>query len=240
MMKTIQVISFLNQNKLMIENYQPIFYVSSIKTHLEIEQLYFQVTEDYLVEYLLIPHYNIEHLKLPTHVAPQQQIVFIQNLSNELQQKLYQVLKNENALILVGSNDSTLKLFSSIVELIPLKNQKILDLSLLIQLFNHQEIVNQLNLTKQKVIALMGKSDKEHLIAQIVLETLKELSLIPKSPVLKLYLFTQEELNVQDMAHIEDPLYEYLQYKSFQIKQYLTNDAVNLINYLLFIYPSSN
>ena len=86
----------------------------------------------------------------------------------------------------------------------------------------------------------MGKSDKEHLISQIVLETLKELSLIPNSPVLKLYLFTQEELNVQDMAHIEDPLYEYLQYKSFQIKQYLTNDAVNLINYLLFIYPSSN
>ena len=239
-MKNIQVISFLNQNKLMIQNHQPLFHVSSIKTQLEIEQHYFQVKDEYLVEYLLIPHQNIENLKLPTHVAPQQQIVFIQNTSDELEQKLYRILKNKTALILTGSNEWPLKIFSSIVQLIPLKNQRIIDLSLLIQLFNHPEVMTQLQLVNQKVIATIGTSDKEHLISKIILETLNEQSLVPESATLQLYLFTHEELSLQDLADIEDPLYEYLQYESFQIKQYLKDDEVNQINYLLLIYSSSS
>ena len=95
-----------------------------------------------------------------------------------------------------------------------LKKENAIDINLLVAMLKHKEIF--LNLNKQKNTILIDSNES---IGKIALSILEQFNYIENNKEYNLYLYSKDEVGIQELAYLEDP-----------IKEYIYNDAIFRIN----------
>ncbi|MDU5262684.1 MAG: hypothetical protein E6176_09670, partial [Clostridium celatum] len=103
---------------------------------------------------------------------------------------------------------------NNVVIINKLKKENTIDINLLVAMLKHKEIF--LNLNKQKNTILIDSNES---IGKIALSILEQFNYIENSKEYNLYLYSKEEVGIQELAYLEDP-----------IKEYIYNDAIFRIN----------
>ena len=103
---------------------------------------------------------------------------------------------------------------NNVVIINKLKKENAIDINLLVAMLKHKEIF--LNLNKQKNTILIDSNES---IGKIALSILEQFNYIENSKEYNLYLYSKDEVGIQELAYLEDP-----------IKEYIYNDAIFRIN----------
>ena len=103
---------------------------------------------------------------------------------------------------------------NNVVIINKLKKENAIDINLLVAMLKHKEIF--LNLNKQKNTILIDSNES---IGKIALSILEQFNYIENNKEYNLYLYSKDEVGIQELAYLEDP-----------IKEYIYNDAIFRIN----------
>lgn len=103
---------------------------------------------------------------------------------------------------------------NNVVIINKLKKENTIDINLLVTMLKHQEIFFYLD--KQKNTILIDSNES---IGKIALSILEQFNYIENSKEYNLYLYSKDEVGIQELAYLEDP-----------IKEYIYSDAIFRIN----------
>ena len=103
---------------------------------------------------------------------------------------------------------------NNVVIINKLKKESTIDLNLLVAMLKQQKIFLNLNNKKNTILI-----DSNESIGKIALSILEQFNYIENSKEYNLYLYSKDEVGIQELAYLEDP-----------IKEYIYNDAIFRIN----------
>ncbi|MDO5793643.1 hypothetical protein [Clostridium cuniculi] len=148
-------------------------------------------------------------------------LVLAKSLNHKNIERIKKIRSNYNIIVAVGevniSNKDIKEEFNKLNNVIiinKLKKENTIDLNLLVIMISNKEMF--FNLNKQKNTILI---DSDESIGKIVLSILEQFNYIENNREYNLYLYSKEEVGVQELAYLEDP-----------IKEYIYNDAILRVN----------
>lgn len=148
-------------------------------------------------------------------------LVLAKSLNHKNIERIKKIRSNYNIIVVVGevniSNKDIKEEFNKLNNVIiinKLKKENTIDLNLLVIMISNKEMF--FNLNKQKNTILI---DSYESIGKIVLSILEQFNYIENNREYNLYLYSKEEVGVQELAYLEDP-----------IKEYIYNDAILRVN----------
>lgn len=213
-MKKIQIISFIKEEEIKInEKEKQLIREGEIGG-----QRYFRL-DDYLIEFISLATPTFMQDKV-SFSKTDYRIILINNMSAEVEEHLSQSLLQRDSLILTNSLDYKPSYFRNMIQVNLQKSQQLLNLSLLIWLLKEKVIMSTLTGHQKIKLLLVGETQEDQLVSNLVVQTLNELASIQNSKELQLHLYTPRELTLAELADIEDPFQEYLNYEDFKINQY--------------------
>ena len=113
-----------------------------------------------------------------------------------------------------------------------LKKENTIDLKLLSLMLNNKEIICNLNLNKRNNIILIDSGES---IGKIVLSVLEQFKYIQNSKEYNLYLYSKEEVGIQELTYLEDPIREYIYNDAILKVNTAVNDNINDKKYFLIV-----
>ena len=99
-------------------------------------------------------------------------------------------------------------------------------------MLKNKEILYSLNLNKQKNTILLDSSES---IGKIVLSILEQFNYIENSKEYNLYLYSKEEVGIQELTYLEDPIKEYIYNDAILRVNTVVNGNINDKNYFLVV-----
>lgn len=119
---------------------------------------------------------------------------------------------------------------TNIILINKLKKENTINLKLLVLMLNNKDILCSLNIRNEKSIILI---DNNKNMGKVVLSILEQFNYIERSKYLNLYLYSERQLNLQELAYLEDPIREYIYGDSILKINTVVNDKINEKSYFL-------
>lgn len=180
-------------------------------------------------------YYNIEKSKVEVYYLMEKEdlnkynlnnnsdmiLVLAKSLNEKNIERVKKIRNDYNIIVITGEVNilnknvkAEFNKLNNVVIINKLKKENSIDINLLVAMLKHKEIF--LNLNKQKNTILIDSNES---IGKIALSILEQFNYIENSKEYNLYLYSKEEVGIQELAYLEDP-----------IKEYIYNDAIFRIN----------
>lgn len=180
-------------------------------------------------------YYNIEKSKVEVYYLMEKEdlnkynlnnnsdmiLVLAKSLNEKNIERVKKIRNDYNIIVITGEVNilnknvkAEFNKLNNVVIINKLKKENTIDINLLVAMLKHKEIF--LNLNKQKNTILIDSNES---IGKIALSILEQFNYIENNKEYNLYLYSKEEVGIQELAYLEDP-----------IKEYIYNDAIFRIN----------
>ncbi|WP_370832203.1 hypothetical protein [Clostridium sp.] len=180
-------------------------------------------------------YYNIEKSKVEVYYLMEKEdlnkynlnnnsdmiLVLAKSLNEKNIERVKKIRNDYNIIVITGEVNilnknvkAEFNKLNNVVIINKLKKENAIDINLLVAMLKHKEIF--LNLNKQKNTILIDSNES---IGKIALSILEQFNYIENNKEYNLYLYSKDEVGIQELAYLEDP-----------IKEYIYNDAIFRIN----------
>lgn len=111
-----------------------------------------------------------------------------------------------------------------------LKKENKIDLKLLSLILKNKEIFNKSSIEKQRSTILIESNES---IGKVVLSLLEQFNYIQNNKEYNLYLYSKDEIGLQELAYLEDPIREYIYDEATLKIDTFTNEDITDKNYFV-------
>ncbi|WP_347372465.1 hypothetical protein [Clostridium saudiense] len=197
---------------------------------------YYKVEQDIVeISYLLEKDVNIENYNLKNN----SDIILI--LAKSFEGKNIEIIKKikskYNIIVAIGdvnlsdkyTRDEFNKL-NNVLIVAELKKENKIDLKLLSLILKNKEIFNKSSIEKQRSTILIDSNES---IGKVVLSLLEQFNYIQNNKEYNLYLYSKDEIGLQELAYLEDPIREYIYDEATLKIDTFTNEDITDKNYFV-------
>lgn len=197
---------------------------------------YYKVEQDIVeISYLLEKDVNIENYNLKNN----SDIILI--VAKSFEGKNIEIIKKikskYNIIVAIGdvnlsdkyTRDEFNKL-NNVLIVAELKKENKIDLKLLSLILKNKEIFNKSSIEKQKSTILIDSNES---IGKVVLSLLEQFNYIQNNKEYNLYLYSKDEIGLQELAYLEDPIREYIYDEATLKIDTFTNEDITDKNYFV-------
>ena len=197
---------------------------------------YYKVEQDIVeISYLLEKDVNIEKYNLKNN----SDIILI--VAKSFEGKNIEIIKKikskYNIIVAIGdvnlsdkyTRDEFNKL-NNVLIVAELKKENKIDLKLLSLILKNKEIFNKSSIEKQRSTILI---DSNVSIGKVVLSLLEQFNYIQNNKEYNLYLYSKDEIGLQELAYLEDPIREYIYDEATLKIDTFTNEDITDKNYFV-------
>ena len=197
---------------------------------------YYKVEQDIVeISYLLEKDVNIENYNLKNN----SDIILIVAKSFECKNiEIIKKIKSKyNIIVAIGdvnlsdkyTRDEFNKL-NNVLIVAELKKENKIDLKLLSLILKNKEIFNKSSIEKQRSTILIDSNES---IGKVVLSLLEQFNYIQNNKEYNLYLYSKDEIGLQELAYLEDPIREYIYDEATLKIDTFTNEDITDKNYFV-------
>ena len=198
---------------------------------------YYKVEKNIVEVYYLTEKEDINNYNLNSN--SDRILVLVKSLNEKNIEIIKKIESNYNIIVAIGEvnilNEKIKEEFNKLNNVIiinKLKKENTIDLKLLVIMLKNKEILYSLNLNKQKNTILLDSSES---IGKIVLSILEQFNYIENSKAYNLYLYSKEEVGIQELTYLEDPIKEYIYNDAILRVNTVVNENINDKNYFLVV-----
>ena len=197
---------------------------------------YYKVEQDIVeISYLLEKDVNIENYNLKNN----SDIILI--VAKSFEGKNIEIIKKikskYNIIVAIGdvnlsdkyTSDEFNKL-NNVLIVAELKKENKIDLKLLSLILKNKEIFNKSSIEKQRSTILIDSNES---IGKVVLSLLEQFNYIQNNKEYNLYLYSKDEIGLQELAYLEDPIREYIYDEATLKIDTFTNEDITDKNYFV-------
>ena len=197
---------------------------------------YYKVEQDIVeISYLLEKDVNIENYNLKNN----SDIILI--VAKSVEGKNIEIIKKikskYNIIVAIGdvnlsdkyTRDEFNKL-NNVLIVAELKKENKIDLKLLSLILKNKEIFNKSSIEKQRSTILIDSNES---IGKVVLSLLEQFNYIQNNKEYNLYLYSKDEIGLQELAYLEDPIREYIYDEATLKIDTFTNEDITDKNYFV-------
>lgn len=197
---------------------------------------YYKVEQDIVeISYLLEKDVNIENYNLKNN----SDIILI--VAKSFEGKNIEIIKKikskYNIIVAIGdvnlsdkyTRDEFNKL-NNVLIVAELKKENKIDLKLLSLILKNKEIFNKSSIEKQRSTILIDSNEG---IGKVVLSLLEQFNYIQNNKEYNLYLYSKDEIGLQELAYLEDPIREYIYDEATLKIDTFTNEDITDKNYFV-------
>ena len=197
---------------------------------------YYKVEQDIVeISYLLEKNVNIEKYNLKNN----SDIILI--VAKSFEGKNVEIIKKikskYNIIVAIGdvnlsdkyTRDEFNKL-NNVLIVAELKKENKIDLKLLSLILKNKEIFNKSSIEKQRSTILIDSNES---IGKVVLSLLEQFNYIQNNKEYNLYLYSKDEIGLQELAYLEDPIREYIYDEATLKIDTFTNEDITDKNYFV-------
>ena len=197
---------------------------------------YYKVEQDIVeISYLLEKDVNIENYNLKNN----SDIILI--VAKSFEGKNIEIIKKikskYNIIVAIGdvnlsdkyTRDEFNKL-NNVLIVAKLKKENKIDLKLLSLILKNKEIFNKSSIEKQRSTILIDSNES---IGKVVLSLLEQFNYIQNNKEYNLYLYSKDEIGLQELAYLEDPIREYIYDEATLKIDTFTNEDITDKNYFV-------
>lgn len=196
---------------------------------------YYKVEKNIVEVYYLTEKEDINNYNLNSNLD--RILVLVKSLNEKNIEIIKKIESNYNIIVAIGevniANEKIKEEFNKLNNVIiinKLKKESTIDLNLLAIVLNNKEMF--LNLNKQKNTILIDSNES---IGKIVLSILEQFNYIENSKEYNLYLYSKEEVGIQELTYLEDPIKEYIYNDAILRVNTVVNENINDKNYFLVV-----
>ena len=157
-------------------------------------------------------------------------IILIDEINELNEEVIYEFSYNKEIIVITGKYNGN-KLLNNVIIMDDIIKHTNIDLELLLFFLAKDDIFRFIR--KINGMIIVGKSNEDNIVSNIVISILKQLNSIEKCKSIEVYIYGEKELSLKVLSYIEDPIKEYLYNSKLIIKQIKSVNANNFINYLL-------
>lgn len=197
---------------------------------------YYKIEQDIVeISYLLEKDVNIENYNLKNN----SDIILI--VAKSFEGKNIEIIKKikskYNIIVAIGdvnlsdkyTRDEFNKL-NNVLIVAELKKENKIDLKLLSLILKNKEIFNKSSIEKQRSTILIDSNES---IGKVVLSLLEQFNYIQNNKEYNLYLYSKDEIGLQELAYLEDPIREYIYDEATLKIDTFTNEDITDKNYFV-------
>ena len=197
---------------------------------------YYKVEQDIVeISYLLEKDVNIENYNLKNN----SDIILI--VAKSFEGKNIEIIKKikskYNIIVAIGdvnlsdkyTRDEFNKL-NNVLIVAELKKENKIDFKLLSLILKNKEIFNKSSIEKQRSTILIDSNES---IGKVVLSLLEQFNYIQNNKEYNLYLYSKDEIGLQELAYLEDPIREYIYDEATLKIDTFTNEDITDKNYFV-------
>lgn len=197
---------------------------------------YYKVEQEIVeISYLLEKNVNIEKYNLKNN----SDIILI--VAKSFEGKNIEIIKKikskYNIIVAIGdvnlsdkyTRDEFNKL-NNVLIVAELKKENKIDLKLLSLILENKEIFNKSGIEKQRSTILIDSNES---IGKVVLSLLEQFNYIQNNKEYNLYLYSKDEIGLQELAYLEDPIREYIYDEATLKIDTFTNEDITDKNYFV-------
>lgn len=160
-------------------------------------------------------------------------VILVKEINETNEELLLNFIDNNRIEVLTEDYNCSEKKLKYVNILRDIENSLIIDFEVLLFFLSSNDIFKSIPWNKGENTIIIGKAKEENIVAKVVMSTLKEIKHIDNSEMIELDLYGNNELSLKELAYIEDPLKEYLNYNKLKIIQRKNTHTNNYIYFML-------
>ena len=160
-------------------------------------------------------------------------VILVKEINETNEELLLNFIDNNRIEVLTEDYNCSEKKLKYVNILRDIENSLIIDFEVLLFFLASNDIFKSIPWNKGENTIIIGKAKEENIVAKVVMSTLKEIKHIDNSEMIELDLYGNDELSLKELAYIEDPLKEYLNYNKLKIIQRKNTHTNNYIYFML-------
>ena len=160
-------------------------------------------------------------------------VILVKKINETNEELLLNFIDNNRIEVLTEDYNCSEKKLKYVNILRAIENSLIIDFEVLLFFLAINDIFKSIPWNKGENTIIIGKAKEENIVAKVVMSTLKEIKHIDNSEMIELDLYGDYELSLKELAYIEDPLKEYLNYNKLRIIQRKSTHTNNYIYFML-------
>lgn len=160
-------------------------------------------------------------------------VILVKKINETNEELLLNFIDNNRIEVLTEDYSCSEKKLKYVNILRDIENSLIIDFEVLLFFLAINDIFKSIPWNKGENTIIIGKAKEENIVAKVVMSTLKEIKHIDNSEMIELDLYGDYELSLKELAYIEDPLKEYLNYNKLRIIQRKSTHTNNYIYFML-------
>lgn len=160
-------------------------------------------------------------------------VILVKKINETNEELLLNFIDNNRIEVLTEDYNCSEKKLKYVNILRDIENSLIIDFEVLLFFLAINDIFKSIPWNKGENTIIIGKAKEENIVAKVVMSTLKEIKHIDNSEMIELDLYGNYELSLKELAYIEDPLKEYLNYNKLRIIQRKSTHTNNYIYFML-------
>lgn len=160
-------------------------------------------------------------------------VILVKEINETNEELLLNFIDNNRIEVLTEDYNCSEKKLKYVNILRDIENSLSIDFEVLLFFLASNDIFKSIPWNKGENTIIIGKAKQENIVAKVVMSTLKEIKHIDNSEMIELDLCGNDELSLKELAYIEDPLKEYLNYNKLRIIQRKNTHTNNYIYFML-------
>lgn len=160
-------------------------------------------------------------------------VILVKKINETNEELLLNFIDNNRIEVLTEDYNCSEKKLKYVNILRDIENSLIIDFEVLLFFLAINDIFKSIPWNKGENTIIIGKAKEENIVAKVVMSTLKEIKHIDNSEMIELDLYGDYKLSLKELAYIEDPLKEYLNYNKLRIIQRKSTHTNNYIYFML-------
>lgn len=161
-------------------------------------------------------------------------VILIKEINETNEEVLLNYISNNIAVVITERYICKNKSLKYVNILRDIENSLSLDFEVFLFFIASNDIFKALPWNKGENTIIIGKAKEESIVSKVVISALNEINHIDNSKVIEVGLYGNNELSLKELAYIEDPLKEYLNYSKLRIIQ-RKNTYTNKYIYFMLI-----
>lgn len=160
-------------------------------------------------------------------------VILVKKINETNEELLLNFIDNNRIEVLTEDYNCSEKKLKYVNILRDIENSLSINFEVLLFFLASNDIFKSIPWNKGENTIIIGKAKEENIVAKVVMSTLKEIKHIDNSEMIELDLYGNDELSLKELAYIEDPLKEYLNYNKLRIIQRKNTHTNNYIYFML-------
>lgn len=160
-------------------------------------------------------------------------VILVKEINETNEELLLNFIDNNRIEVLTEDYNCSEKKLKYVNILRDIENSLSIDFEVLLFFLASNDIFKSIPWNKGENTIIIGKAKEENIVAKVVMFTLKEIKHIDNSEMIELDLYGDYKLSLKELAYIEDPLKEYLNYNKLRIIQRKNTHTNNYIYFML-------